>query len=166
MTQALILIDLMERIVAYDLAPHSGTEVVERGMRLAEAFRARRLPVVAVRVERPGVGEQPPGSGFVDGLPGDGDVEIVKGAISAFHQTGLEDRLRELGVTTVVMAGIATNLGVEGTARAANDFGFDIVGVSDAMTAMSAEEHDMSLTSIFARFGTVVTTEEYLAGLG
>ena len=39
MTSALVLIDLMPRIVALPLEPYSGDEVLERSQRLADAFR-------------------------------------------------------------------------------------------------------------------------------
>ncbi|MBO7936273.1 isochorismatase family protein [Streptomyces antibioticus] len=154
---ALVLVDLMDRIVALPLAPRGGTEVLSVAEKLADGFRAAGALVVLVRVERPGVAEQPPGSGLVAGLLRDGDVEIVKRTIGAFHGTGLDDRLRERGVTTLVLGGIATNLGVESTARAAGDLGYDLVFVEDAMTALTEPEHEASIRLDFPRLGTVAT---------
>ncbi|MFG2297968.1 isochorismatase family protein [Streptomyces sp. NPDC048603] len=162
MTTALILIDLMPRIVALPLAPHAGVEVVERCRRLAEAFRAKGLPVVVVRVERPNVAEQPPGSGLVDGLRQPADIEIVKRTVGAFHGTGLDERLRELGVDTVVVAGLVTTMGVESTARAASDHGYDVELVEDAMSGFAADEHTFAVDRVFPRFGTVRTTADYV----
>ncbi|QOV34313.1 isochorismatase family protein [Streptomyces ferrugineus] len=152
---ALVLVDLMDRIVALPLEPRKGTEVLATCEELAAAFRSRGATVVLVRVERPGVAEQPPGSGLVAGLLKDGDVEIVKRTIGGFQGTGLDDRLRERGVTTLVLGGIATNLGVESTARAAGDLGYDLVFVEDAMTAFTAAEHDASVRLDFPRLGSV-----------
>ncbi|MGC9539317.1 isochorismatase family protein [Streptomyces sp. UG1] len=153
---ALVLVDLMDRIVALPLEPRKGTEVLATCEELAATFRSVGATVVLVRVERPGVAEQPPGSGLVAGLLKDGDVEIVKRTIGGFHGTGLDDRLRERGVTTLVFGGIATNLGVESTARAAGDLGYDLVFVQDAMTAFTAAEHDASVRLDFPRLGSVV----------
>lgn len=62
---ALVLVDLMDRIVALPLEPRKGTEVLSAAEELAAAFRAVGAPVVLVRVQRPGVADQPPGSGLV-----------------------------------------------------------------------------------------------------
>ncbi|MER6385410.1 isochorismatase family protein [Streptomyces sp. NPDC001250] len=154
---ALILVDLMERIVALPLEPRKGTEVLTTAEELARAFRAVGAPVVLVRVERPSAAEQPPGSGLVPGLAAAGDIEVVKRTLGAFQGTGLDERLRERGVSTLVFGGIATNLGVESTARAAADLGYDLVFVEDAMAAFTAAEHEASVRLDFPRLGTVVT---------
>lgn len=152
---ALVLVDLMDRIVALPLEPRKGTEVLVTCEELAAAFRSAGATVVLVRVERPSVAEQPPGSGLVAGLRKEGDVEIVKRTIGGFQGTGLDDRLRERGVTMLVFGGIATNLGVESTARAAGDLGYELVFVEDAMTAFTAAEHEASVRLDFPRLGSV-----------
>lgn len=162
MSSALILIDLMPRIIALPLAPHSGDEVLARCRRLAEAFRADDRPVVLVRVDRPNVAEQPPGSGFADGLVRPGDVEVVKQTVGAFQGTDLHDRLGELGVDTLVFAGLITTMGVESTARAASDHGYEVEFVADAMSGFAADEHDFTVERIFPRFGEVRDTAAYI----
>ncbi|MFF7050363.1 isochorismatase family protein [Streptomyces griseorubiginosus] len=157
---ALVLVDLMDRIVALPLEPRKGTEVLAAAEELASTFRSAGAPVVLVRVQRPGVADQPPGSGLVAGLARDGDIEIVKRTIGAFQGTDLDARLREHGVTTLVFGGIATNLGVESTARAAGDLGYDLVFVEDAMAAFTAAEHEASTRLDFPRLGTVVTVDQ------
>ncbi|MDT0451649.1 isochorismatase family protein [Streptomyces hesseae] len=157
---ALVLVDLMERLVALPLAPHPGDEVAQTAAELARSFRKAGAPVVVVRVERPGVAEQPPGSGLLPGVAEPGDIEIVKRTVGAFHGTGLDDRLRERGVRTLVLAGVATNLGVESTGRAAADHGYELVFVEDAMSALTAEEHRASVALDMPRLGTVVTAGE------
>src|SRR3954452_1130545 len=163
---ALVLVDLMDRIVALPLEPRKGTDVLAAAEKLAAAFRGAGAPVVLVRVERPGVPVQPPGSGLMPGLARHGDIEIVKRTIGAFQGTDLDARLRELGVTTLVFGGIATNLGVESTARAALDLGYDLVFVEDAMAAFTAAEHYASARLDFPRLGTVATVDQvrFVAG--
>lgn len=163
---ALIVVDLMPRIVELDLGPHRGADVVAQAVRLVTAWRQAGATVVLVRVERPDVPAQPPGSDFVPELkPQEHDVVIVKRTIGAFYGTGLADRLRENGVDTVVMAGLATTMGVESTARAAADHGFQILFAADAMSGMTAAEHEHALTVVLPRFGEVLTTEDLLARL-
>ncbi|MEU1705167.1 isochorismatase family protein [Streptomyces sp. NPDC005706] len=157
---ALVLVDLMDRVVALPLEPRKGTDVLTTAEELATAFRAAGALVVLIRVERPTVAEQPPGSGLVAGLRRDGDVEVVKRTIGGFQGTGLDERLRERGVRTLVFGGIATNLGVESTARAAADLGYDLVFVEDAMAALTAPEHEASVRLDFPRLGTVVKARD------
>lgn len=157
---ALVLVDLMDRIVALPLEPRKGTEVLSAAEELATAFRSAGATVVLIRVERPGATEQPPGSGLVAGLARDGDLEVVKRTIGGFQGTGLDDRLRERSITTLVLGGIATNLGVESTARAAADLGYDLVFVEDAMAALTAAEHEASVGLDFPRLGSVVAASQ------
>jgi nicotinamidase-related amidase len=98
--------------------------------------------------------------------PRTGDIVIVKRTIGAFYGTGLAEQLRERTVETVVMAGIATTMGVESTARAASDHGFEVVFASDAMSGMTSQEHEHALTVTLPRFGEVRTTDEILQRLG
>ncbi|MFF3846286.1 isochorismatase family protein [Streptomyces sp. NPDC002328] len=161
---ALVLVDLMDRTVALPLEPRKGAEVLAAAEELAGRFRAAGAPVALVRVERPGVAEQPPGSGLVQGLLRDGDMEIVKGTLGGFHATDLDDRLRRHGVTTLVFGGIATNLGVESTARAAGDLGYGLVFVEDAMAALTEAEHEASVRLDFPRLGSVVSTRQVMFG--
>ncbi|MGY0236538.1 isochorismatase family protein [Longispora urticae] len=161
MTTGLVLIDLMPRIVALPVAPHTGPEVLDRCLQLASAFRAAGRPVFLVRVDRPNVAEQPPGSGFVEGLVHDGDTLIVKNTVGAFSGTTLEADLRARGVDTVVFGGLVTTMGVESTARAASDAGFEVEFVEDAMSGLTAEEHAMAVGTVFPRFGKVTKTADY-----
>jgi nicotinamidase-related amidase len=161
----LVLIDLMPRIIALDTAPLTGQEVLDRCTALAQATRAVGGLVVNVRVERPGVAVQPDGSGLaLEQQPG--DVEIVKRTVGAFHQTGLDDVLRKHGIKTVVLAGIATNFGVESTGRAADEHGYDTVYISDAMTGLDGAAHEFAVSYVFPKFGMVCSGTEYVAALG
>ncbi|ONI75759.1 isochorismatase [Kribbella sp. ALI-6-A] len=163
---ALVLIDLMPRIIGLQTAPLSGREVLERCVALAKATRSVGGLVVHVRVERPGVGVQPAGSELAPELePQPNDLEIVKQTVGAFHGTGLDEALRSRDIDTVVLAGIATNFGVESTGRAADDHGYATVYLSDAMTGLDAKAHDFAVSYIFPRFGTVTTGAEYVAAL-
>ncbi|WP_206061673.1 isochorismatase family protein [Nonomuraea basaltis] len=160
---ALLLIDLMTRIVEQATAPHSGSLVVARCLALAEAVRRAGGLVVTVRVERPGLAEQPPGSELVEGVIG--DLEIVKGTWGAFHNTGLEEALRKRGIDTLIITGIATNFGVEQTARFADEFGFKVILPEDAVTALDARAHQFAFDYIFPRIATVCTTAEAVTAL-
>jgi nicotinamidase-related amidase len=163
---ALVLVDLQTRIVALPTGPRSGIEVVAQARRLAEAFRARSAPVVLVRAERPGQDPQPPGSELVADLgPRPGDLVVTKRATNAFHHTDLHEQLQERGITTLAIGGIATNWGVESTARSAEDYAYQVLLVEDAMTGLDARAHAFAVEMIFPHIGTVCGSDEVLARL-
>jgi nicotinamidase-related amidase len=85
---------------------------------------------------------------------------VTKQTWGAFMNTDLDAYLKGLGVTQVVVAGIATSAGVESTARQAHEHGFNVTLAVDAMTDMSADAHFNSVTRIFARLGETGTTAE------
>ena len=136
--------------------------MLERCRQLATAIRSKDLPVVLVRVERPGVAEQPPGSELVSDLAEAGDHVVVKRTIGAFYGTDLHEGLQDAGVTTLVLGGLVTTMGVESTARAASDHGHDLEFVHDAMSGLAAEEHQFAVERTFPRFGAVKSTADYL----
>jgi nicotinamidase-related amidase len=157
---ALVLVDLMDRIIALPLAPHPGPDVVVAAVELAAAFRAAGALVVAVRARRSGAVEQPPGSDLVAEVATVADAVVVKRTVGAFQDTELDAQLRKRGVDTLVLAGVATNMGVESTARAAADLGYRLVFARDAMSGLTAAEHDAAVALDFPRFGTVVARSE------
>jgi nicotinamidase-related amidase len=170
---ALILIDLQKGIVAYSTA-HPADEVVRHAAALADAFRRHDLPVVLVNAAggAPGRTEQahPRGefpAGWTDLVPElnqqPEDHTVTKRTWGAFTNTGLDEHLKKLGATQVVVAGIATSIGVESTARQAHELGFNVTLATDAMTDMSLDAHNNSITRIFPRLGETGTTWEIVA---
>ncbi len=171
---ALIVIDLQKGIVGLPTV-HPIGGVLASATVLTEAFRRRGLPVVLVNATgvAPGRTEQ---SHSLEGLPADwadlvpelnaqaDDLLVTKKTWGAFTNTDLEARLKALGVTQMVLAGIATSMGVESTARHAYELGFNVTLARDAMTDLSLEAHDNSLTRIFPRLGETGSARE-IAGL-
>jgi len=74
-------------------------------------------------------------------------------------------QLRRRGLTSIVLCGIATEFGVESTARDAYERGYELVFAADAMTGSHAESHANSIERIFPRMGRVRSTEEIVAAL-
>lgn len=169
---ALIVIDLQQGIVAMPTV-HPVAEVIGRAVALTQAFRRHGLPVVLVNVAggAPGRTDAPPRgplpAGWSD-LVADLDIQpsdhrVTKRTWGAFTNTDLERHLRTQGVTQVVVCGIATSLGVESTARAAHEFGFNVTLAVDAMTDRDIDSHDDSVTRTFPRLGETGTTAEIIA---
>ncbi len=177
-TTALILIDLQKGIVGLPVAPHSGQAVLATSKALASRFRAAGAPVVLVNVAfSPDFGDAlktpvdrppqlPPGGfpeGWTDlaeGLAEPSDLRVTKRQWGAFYGTDLDLQLRRRGVTTVVIGGIATNAGVESTARAAHEHGYAVVFAEDAISARSAELHAFAFAHIFPMLGRIAKAEE------
>jgi nicotinamidase-related amidase len=64
------------------------------------------------------------------------------------------------------MTGIATNFGVESTARIAYDLGFALLFAEDAMSSMDARLHGFATQRVFPYMGHVRSTQELVAALG
>jgi nicotinamidase-related amidase len=93
---------------------------------------------------------------LADGLKKPGDLCITKRQWGAFYGTELGLQLRRRGIQTIVLGGIATNIGVESTARQAWEHGYAIVLVEDATSGQSAEMHDFAIKNIFPRISRIV----------
>ncbi len=93
------------------------------------------------------------------------DVVVFKRQWGAFYGTDLDLQLRRRGITSIVLCGIATEAGVESTARDAYELGYELVFASDAMNGMSPECHANSIERIFPRIGRVRTTDQVIAAL-
>lgn len=93
--------------------------------------------------------------------PQPGDITVVKRRVGAFTGSDLEVVLRSLGITTVVMGGIATSGVVLSTLRAAADMDYKIVVLSDCCADGDAEVHRVLLEKVFVRQAQVVTVGEW-----
>ncbi len=173
---ALVLIDLQKGVLARTTAPHSVDQVFQSARDLITRFRGAGAPVVLVNVGWSNDGkdilrqpvDQPPAipprgfpEGFmdlVDGLAQPGDILITKRQWGAFHGTELDLQLRRRGIQTIVLGGVATNIGVESTARQAWEHGYAVVLAEDATSALSAEMHAFSITHIMPRIARVSKT--------
>ena len=177
---ALILIDLQKGIVNLPLAG-SVQDVLKKSAELIRAFRSKNLPIVIVRVnplraqwtlsrmDEPSVPKNDDEiaqaeaimdlAGFFDITPEvmttPEDIFITKTTWGAFYNTKLQSELVRLNITGIVMAGIATSVGVEGTARQASELGYNISFATDAMTDFHPSAHEHSLQRIFPRIGEV-----------
>ena len=78
-----------------------------------------------------------------------GDIVILKRQWGAFYGTDLDLQLRRRGLTTIVLCGIATEFGVESTARDAYERGYELIFAEDAMTGTSAESHSTAWSASF-----------------
>lgn len=181
-TTALVLIDLQRGIVGGNTVPHSTTHVVENAVKIAKACRESGVLVILVRVEVGPDGvlfpvvtadvPRPPftvPANWADIAPELGpeptDVVVTKHQPNAFFGTDMNIQLSRRGIRTILLGGISTNVGVEATARAANERGYDQIFIEDAMAAREADLHEFPIRRYFPTIGRVRSTNEVLAAL-
>jgi nicotinamidase-related amidase len=157
-------------------------DLVQNVNTLAAAARASGRPVIWVRMEwtddadvgllaqrspflrEQGLRRGTWGCELVTGLDrAPGDHEIVKPRFDAFHRTGLDDLLRDLGVETLVMAGVRTDFCVESTVRAAFFRDLKAVVAREAVAGYFEDLHLNSLRLMATVFANVVSVNEAAA---
>lgn len=180
---ALVLIDLQKGILSQPTA-HPLDGILDHANQLIEAFRAADLPVVLVRVNpsgatwtttrKEGVPQQASAitklpSEFVEFTdriqPVPEDILIIKKTWNAFYKTPLHNALHNRNITGIVLGGTSTSIGVEGTARAASELGYNISFVIDATTDSNPKGHEHSVQNIFPRLGEVGNTADIIEQL-
>jgi len=174
-TTALLLIDLQKGVLAMPVAPHPAAEVYQSSMQLAQRFRAANAPVVQVRVSfssdfadapRPPVDQPtnyaslPPGWDEFPEPPPLSDLVITKRQWGAFYGTELDLQLRRRGMRRIVLGGVATNIGVEATARSAAEHGYELVIPENLCSSSSAEMHAFSFKYLLPRLARITTSDE------
>ena len=144
--------------------------------RLLEAGRSIGLPVVHVHI----AGKAADGSDFswrfkelgyvvlpgskdaqiLDELaPRDGEIVISKTTAGAFNSTNLGVVLDNMGVNTLITAGVVTNGCVETTVRDAGDRGYRVLLAEDGCAAPNRHEHDYAIRFLDRNFAVVKTTD-------
>jgi nicotinamidase-related amidase len=94
------------------------------------------------------------GHDIVDELaPAPGEVVLDKPGKGAFHQTDLEQVLRNRGIDTLLLAGVTTEVCVHTTLREGNDRGYRCVVLADACASYFPEFHRVALAMVHAQGG-------------
>lgn len=177
---AFIIIDFQDGFddQAYWGGNRNNPDAEKNTRKVLDTWRELRLPIFHVKHNSVN-----PKSRLAPGQPGNAIKEIVqpignepviaKKVNSAFIGTDLQSRLENLGITTVVLAGLQTDHCVSTTARMAANLGFNTIILSDATatfdrTSESGEKfsssliHEVNLTSLSGEFAMVLTTEKLL----
>jgi nicotinamidase-related amidase len=176
---SVVVIDLQKGIAAIPTEPYPAKEIISNSVKILNAARGKSMPVFLVHATpsadfkdalKP-VSEttfssfknDPSWSEFIPELNiHPTDFLITKHQWGAFYGTELDLQLRRRKIETIILCGIATNFGVESTARFAYEFGFNQIFASDAMAARSKEEHEYPIKYIFPRLGLIRKTDEIL----
>jgi bifunctional isochorismate lyase/aryl carrier protein len=178
---ALLIIDMQEYFL--DARSHAyipGSPGVLRKIRdLAGAFRKRKLPVILTRHVNTAKNAGLMGRWWADlitqggglsqidpGLRRLGCPVIRKTQYDAFHKTPLESLLRRKQVSQLVIAGVATHLCCETTARSAFVRGFAVFLPVDATATFDRDFFRASLLNLSHGFAVLTTVRELVKKLG
>jgi nicotinamidase-related amidase len=181
---ALVLIDLQKGLLALPLAPHAAPQIVATSCRLATAIAAAGGLVVLVRVDfGAGLAATPKGATDVPlaippgRMPADWaeifpeliaaapHIVVTKRSWSAFYGTSLDLELRRRGITHIVVGGIATNFGVESTARDGWQGNYTVIVAEDAASSFRDEMHEFAIKNTLPRCSLVRKSDEIIAAL-
>lgn len=155
-------------------------EAIPRVQALVEAARRAQVPVIFVQAIYDPVFLPPAwyernarlgfevsrclsgtwGADFHGIKPLEGETIVRKHRYSAFVDTDLDLVLRSQQIQSVIVAGVATNICVESTARDAFMRDYYVTLVDDASAAYSREQHDAALANIKIGFGVVAKVDE------
>lgn len=94
--------------------------------------------------------------------PIEGEIVVTKRSISALAGTELDRLLRVRDIATLVLAAIATNFVVEGTAREAVDRGYRVIVLEDCCASATQEMHDFSVRVILPEICSVGSADEFI----
>ena len=154
--------------------------------RLAEAGRQARVLIIHVRhAYRPDYADAPQNTPILAGMKQneilkDGtwgaeihpdikrhpsDIVITKTRVSAFYASPLEAILAAQGITHLVLAGIATDGVVEGTARDAVDRGYYVTIPDDCSATFTDEAHRAVLGGVLGMLATVANSADVIGAL-
>ncbi|MCP4392260.1 MAG: cysteine hydrolase [Gammaproteobacteria bacterium] len=178
---ALLVIDVQKGLTEATLGERNNPDAEANMAQLLAACRAHRWPIVHIRhcsVE-PASALRPelPGNAYKDEvLPLAGEKEFTKSVNSAFIGTGLEQYLRDSGISKLVIIGLTTDHCISSSTRMASDLGFDVTLVTDATAAFernsydgvnySADEiHRVNLVSLGGEFCRLRSTAQLLDAL-
>jgi nicotinamidase-related amidase len=148
--------------------------------RLIDACRAGGLPVVHVRIANLAGDSSdtswrykqkdswaPPGSKDAEILeelaPVEGEVIFNKTTSSVFPSSHADFALRNMGIDTLIMTGVATANCVESSTRGGGDLGYRVLLVEDACADLTPERHDHAIRHLHGNYAIVKSTDQILA---
>jgi len=93
--------------------------------------------------------------------PIEGEKIFTKKEVNSFNGTGLNDYLKSIGVTNLVICGMQTNMCVQGAVRAGYDLGYSITLIHDACAARDLKWGDEVIPAKMVHLSTLVTLKSY-----
>ena len=179
-TSALFVIDMQQFFC--NPSSHAyfkdSTKIIPNIHNLITVYRQQSLPIIftryaLLRTESPGsmgrwwndvLYDDDDFSNIIAPLhPLPNELVIRKTQYSAFFETDLDQILKKLKVTNILITGVLTHLCCETTARDAFMRNYDVFFVTDATASDKQELHAASLRTLSDGFATLVTTNEVIS---
>lgn len=181
---ALLLIDVQKGVNVLEhwggpTGRRNNPEAEANMAQLLAAWRAAELPVFYTRHDSREAASplkfSLPTGDMIDGFePTEGEIVIEKDVNSGFVGTDLELRMRQHGVTRLVIVGFFTNFCVETTTRMSGNMGYDTYLVPDACATTNRVGpdgtdydpelvHAMAVASLHGEFCTAISVDQALA---
>ena len=103
-----------------------------------------------------------PGTELMDGIESaDSDLFSTRiGGLSPVNGTDVPTLLRNLGATTVVIAGVSTNVAIPNATLDCVNFGFNVVIPRDAITGFPVDYTDVIIKNTLSLVAKITTTVE------
>lgn len=179
MKTALILVDIQNDYFPGGRMELAGSEAAgQKAAQVLKFFREKGLPVFHIQH----LSVKPGASFFIPGTegvkihscvtPAEQEPVIEKNFPNSFRDTVLLEKLRDLAVERIVVAGMMTQMCIDTTVRAAFDLGFACTLLHDAcatreqvfggQTVPADEVQAAFMAAIGSVFATVVSTDEYI----
>ncbi len=145
-------------------------EFITKTKELIGAARSKGIPIIYTKITPfPEKFESPLRKGWrmnlgdiVEDLkPEQGDYVLNKNTASIFVGTNVELLMRNSGKIAMIFTGIATEIGVESSARHAFNLGIIPVVAKEAVSSRNKEAHERSLANMSMMF-PVITNQEIL----
>jgi len=93
--------------------------------------------------------------------PAVGDAVFIKEEVNSFLGTRLKEHLDSLGIDTLVICGMQTQMCVEAAVRAAHDFGYHVVLLHDACATRNLKFGDREVSAADVQASTLATLRSY-----
>ena len=173
---AIIVIDMLKDFIYGSLKCERASLIIPNIKKLITKARERGVPVIYAndahvhdvdhefKLWGPHAIKGSEGAEVIDDIkPADKDFIVEKRRYSAFFETGLDLLLKELGVDTVVLTGLHTNICVKHTAADAFYRGYNIIVIKDGVQTFTDEDHEWGLKYMERIYGAkLMTTDEFL----
>lgn len=163
---ALVVWDVQEALVN---SIFNKEEFLSKLKELIDFARGKNIPIFYTKItplperftpaSRRGVGVWSPGDIYKTVYPHQEDIVINKNTASIFIGTNFELMIRSAGIMYIIFTGIATEIGVETSARHAQNLGFIPIIAKEAVSSADKEAHERSLANMQKLF-PVLTNKE------
>ena len=99
--------------------------------------------------------------------PDERDIVVPRiHGLTPFTQTSLDQILRNLSISTLVVTGVSVNMGIFGTVMSAVDLGYNVVIVRDGVCGVPREYADAVLENSLSLLATITSADDVIGAWG